>query len=463
VEHTKKRGAKFYIGSNDAIYALDIIESEKEFHKLPKGEGNLIRSLLNICSESNEDNAHIGDITNRSELSEASIAVYADRLVKKGYLVKSKSALKAGVRGRSSNIYTLVDMEIFFGLKEGESDLINQADAQELAPQQRSLFDFQPEEADIYHQHPSLIMPGSAHRAEIFSIYTLLSVLRLGKTGNRAKGSFTTPAFIGDQTLRIHVAAIDGEKIAGIIDTKALIGLTTLARNYYANGKLSSDPLIIDMSDFTQYLDYKNDGGNRKQVWDMVNAWRQTSFKILSASKGLLDLYGEDLFEIDDFSFISRLKIVTAGKSETPLRFAVWFDSLFLSRVLAEHGRYLSLIHHEIMREKSAPRIMMYYWMRRAVQYKSVCYNPYTFDKLLCEMAPYMNSSQQFRNVLDSGLGTPIQGSKNRYKIYSYFIEVSDDWFEIDAKDYKKTEFKIWMDSKDMLARNYNKHQLASA
>lgn len=445
---TKASAPFLELGNVLAEDLLEFLATHPVGTKLKPTEKKLLGALARHCVDRSSRSLTLTELSDAMGVKQSSVTVYAMRLLRGGVLRKYHRAA-GGVRGRQPNIYVLNDLSVIAAARGDTTLPLSRSRMAEEGDTQGELF------AEGGPSDPMFVMPTSEHKAEIFSTYTLLSALRLGNSGARAKGTFTTPIYVGPEVMRLRVAAVEGEKVAGILDTKALIALTTLARSPEFAAKRPDEPLVLDLGQFTTYMGYEDTGGCREVVWSMVNAWRQTSFQVLTASTGLQRLYGAELFEINDFSFISRLTTLVEGTSGAPLRFAVWFDPLYLSRIRDPSNRYLSAVDQEIMREKNPSRLLFYYWARRAVQYRTTPRDePYTFEHLRNEMAPYMNATA-FRATLRRALSV-VDGAE--HQVYAYRVRQRGPG--IDDAQYRETQFEIYADPSSLLVRRYHRHGL---
>lgn len=455
-ETKQPRQPMYRPGPNDIPAAKQALQTCVVFEKWPKGHKKIVLGLLDLLEEKEGviDASHVVD---KTKLKPNTVKIYTEALVKAGLF--TKYVVNRGKPGRR-NLYELVDIETYVAIADQQAEesasLVKPRDMEQLE------LDGYDREGDILSRSIMTRLP-EYHRAEIFSTYTLLSVLRLGTTGERAQGSFTTPVYVADSMMRIKVSAPEGQKLAGIMDSKALIAISTLARQYYSTKKKEqySEPMVIDMGDFVRYMGYTDDGGNRRQVWDMLRAWRHTNYEVLSATESLTKLFGNELFEIDEFAFISRLKTLISGNQRAgdridsehylPLRFAIWLDPLYLNRLMDPSYRYLSAVHQKIMQERNPSRLLLYYWCRRAIQHKTVCRSPWTIEKLQREIAPYM-SRHRFTKLLRKALGEPDEKTGN-YCVYGYRI-YADEY----DRDMREISYKIWADRTDPLVKGYNAH-----
>lgn len=435
-----RHGARFVMGSN----CVDELEEflgpecplEKKYHAL-------IAAVGKLCTADPENKTDLHSLARATDLSLQTLRVYADQLVGLGLF--TKQSLRPKNRGRPTALYTMVHVDTFMQRRiEATYDSSGYDTAGALVTHQ-SEPDFVIEQGEEGHQQ-LMLLPGQpgVYRAEIFSTYTLLSVLRLGRSGRRTRGSYTADVHIGPAKMRIRVEAPEGYSVAGIIDTKALIGLCTYAISFYSSPDNARKPFVIDLTDFTAFLGLEPSGGNKRQVWKMVRAWEKTGFKIVFVDEHVRKLYGQDAFTLDEFRFIARIKTLVRGI--TPERFAVKLEDGLLERLLDSEYRFLSAIHPEIMREKSATRLLFYYWCRRAVKYKTT---PSTWNifHLHKEMCPYMEMGE-FRDTLKN-IFPEGEGSDRPQSLYGYLIRPISQNGRLEACE-------IWADRKDRLIKLYH-------
>lgn len=447
---------KYCLGNNDPADVLAAIEEGGL--EIAEKYTKLLRAIVTLCDRSEDGYADAPKVCKESGLADSSIKIYSNYLEKIRLLHKQKIN-KAGA-GRKPFLYTLTDINLFIsrnnpiategdypvGLLEGEHQ------------RQIGLFGDEPDGLNLLSaDNVPVYIPGDPYKAELFSTYTLLSVLRLGKSGERHTGHYQAEAHIGRDMLKIRVAAVEGEKIAGVIDTKALIALVTLAKQHYSRHEDLSQPLIIETSELAKIMGYGTDGGNRKTVWNMVRAWRNTNYQILYTSPGIKKFFANNdssagFNELTEFSLISRLDTLIDGKT-IPVRFLVWLEPLFLKRVMDANSQFLSTVHREIMRESNAANLLFYYWCRRAIAFKT-WKQPIKFSHLKREMAPYMFDSD-FRELMDGIFKrtATIETGENRYLSYLFKRE------KIEGEEL----YFIRPDPNDPLVKSYRGHQLPSA
>lgn len=402
-----RRGTRISIGTNghDALQFLVGIDSP-----FPVKYQNLLSSIFRLCDVDGHRTTDIFSVSTASNLSPPTIRLYLDRLTKTGLFKKNRLVSHGH---RPALLYTMVSVNAFVqsipnaisddatARREGEGRaLLSAAPDHDLAedhvvePLESDGFSILPDTPDRY-------------RAEIFSTYTLLSVLRLGKSGRRSSGSYVTNARIGPATIRIRVTGTDGYRIAGIMDTKSLIGMSTWAREYYSSDGDLDRPLILDIPDFTSFLTFSPSGGNKRHTWDSLRSWEKTGFQVLAAGESIRELFGDVRFLLDEFRFITRLKTLVSGT--TPQRVAVYLDRSYLERVMDPRGKFLSAVHAEIMRETSAARLLYYYWCRRAIKYDTT---PKFWElwRLRSDMANHMEPAE-FSKMIRRVFKLPTTGA----------------------------------------------------
>ncbi len=449
IEKTKKnnRAATYHIGALDPDEMLNFLATEAFFLTQNKAHTQFLEQIFHYCKDKKTNTLNTQELALFTNKSENTISVYSSKLVSDGYLEKRKMRKTTETVGRAPVIFQILDFRLTTPTVDEFKELpsLNPVEISKKTNQQEL---FEIEDYPDVNFEKTYFAPGiSSHKVEIFSTFTLISALRLGNGGQRLTGSFSTPIFLGKEQMRVMVKAVDGEKIAGIMDTKALIVLSDLARKTYNSSQIdAAKPLVMDTSDLCHLLGKKDNGGNRQVVWSSVNAWRQTNFKIMSASQGIQNKFGDDLMQLTDFSFIAKLQTLIDGKNQVPIKFAVWFEPTFLNRLLDKDYRFISSVHGQIMHEKIPGRLLFYYWCRRVIQYKTVDFNGWEFRKLKTEMAYHMTDSQ-FRNLLKKFI---IPGQVNN--IYCYKI-TCDKSFE--DTDYAESRFHIWADAEDSMVKSY--------
>ena len=437
---TIRRGARFVTGANLSEDIHDLLGPDTP---IPTKYHGLLKSLARLCTADPEGKTDAHALATAAGLTLPTIHVYADKLVALGLFTKQRLRAK---RGRPPALYTMLHIDTFLQSKS-------------------ALMPMETEEGGEYRPAPPLVgdtpdleleaqtgdfawLPGrpSLYRAELFSTYTLLSVLRLGKSGERTRGSYACDVHVGPARMRIKVSAQDGYAIAGIMDTKALIGLCTYARTYYADPAKQDRPLVIDLTDFTSYLCLTPSGGNKRHVWKMVRAWEKTGFQIIAADDAIRRFYGQEAFTLDEFRFITRIKTLLSGK--TPERFAVTLDKGLLDRILDPESRFLSAIHQDLMLETSSARMLFYFWCRRAVQYRTLP-SHWNLRHLRREMAPYM-----YPSVFDSMLRKIASHARNAdgslKPLHGYYLQSVYD------PNNRLTGYEIWADKRDRLIKAYH-------
>lgn len=436
-----RRGARFMMGANCLEELEDFLSEDCP---IPKKYHAMLATLGALCEKDPESKTDAHALAHDADLALQTIHVYADQLVALGLF--TKQSLRPKNRGRPATLFTLINIDTFLQGR-GAAETFGEPESFD-AGSLVALHNIGPEPIEEQGEDPHFgllpVQPG-VYRADILSTYTLLSVLRLGKSGRRTRGSYTSDVHVGPAKMRIRVAAQEGFPVAGIIDTKALIGLCTYAKSFYSNPSNLGKPLVIDLADFTAYLGYEASGGNKRQVWKMCRTWEKTGYTVVYADDAIRRLYGQDAFTVDEFRFITRIK--TLVKGVTPERFAITLDKGLLDRILDKQSRFLSAIHQEIMREKSATCMLVYYWCRRAVQYNTT---PVAWDifHLHREMAPYMELGE-FRENLESIIAKGEGGRPQPQ--YGYFLRPIYDAGRLNACE-------IWANPKDRLIKLYYQH-----
>lgn len=435
-----RRGARFSMGINRAADIHDFLNSDttiaRKYHAL-------LKALTRLCSKDPERKTDAHNLAKSAELTLPTIHVYADHLVTLGLFTKQQ--LRA-TKGRPPSLYTMLSIDAFLQRKASfEPAEIGEGmqDAELALPVCNDVPDFELEALNndlaILPSRPGL------YRAELFSTYTLLSVLRLGKSGGRTHGSYVSDVYVGPARMRIKVSSQTGYAIAGIMDTKALIGLCTFAKTYYSEPANQGRPLVIDLSDFTSFLRLSPSGGNKRHVWKMIRAWEKTGFQVLAADDAIRKFYGPKYFTLDEFRFITRIKTLINGK--TPERIALTLEKGLLDRILDSESRFLSAIHTELMRETSAARMLFYFWCRRAVQYRATP-NFWNLRHLRREMAPYMTPSD-FTAMLKKITAKSHNLDGSLKPLHGYFIK------SIYNENNYLDGFEIWANKSDRLIKSY--------
>lgn len=454
-----KGGAQFDIGVNEAKDVDQLLETY--LPALERKYANFIRALANACIAEKTDTVTAHTLAQYADVSRSTIDVYSESLTKRGIFFKA-SIRKEG-KGRKPNIYTLNELEL----------IVNEDDDLDLLPtqtligyptqqQDQQLGLFSAESLPAPSVYEEVWMPGNVLKAEILSIYTFLSALRLSNSGERTTGSYVADVYISNRDrMKIQVAATEGYKVAGIIDTKALIAITTKARHIYPlidnEDELppQSQPIIMDMHELLTILDFGTTGAEKKQAWKMVLAWTYTRFTILRTNRVVQSLFGEEFLKFTTFSFISRAEAIKSERAEYPEKFAVWLDPKFLLRILHRDSKFVSSVTNQIMGESSASVLMLYYWCRRAIQYHTDPNTAATFSEqqLKQQMANYMYDST-FRRVLDT-ICRRTQYTDDLYNVYGYRFKRWSTTSAVDSDDGKpKTTYfyQFWLDKKDSLA-----------
>ncbi len=435
-----RRGARFMMGANCLEEIEDFLNEDCP---VPTKYHVMLTALGTLCEKDPESKTDAHALAQEADLALQTIHVYADQLVALGLL--TKQSLRPKNRGRPATLFTLINIDTFLQGRAVASAEPEEFNAVALAALQTVAAENIVMEESEYQNFGLLPVQPGLYRADILSTYTLLSVLRLGKSGRRTRGSYTSDVHVGPAKMRIRVSAQEGYSVAGIIDTKALIGLCTYAKGFYSDPANLGKPLVIELADFAAYLGYEPSGGNKRQVWKMCRAWEKTGYTVVYADDAIRRLYGEDAFTVDEFRFITRIK--TLVKGVTPERFAITLDKGLLDRILDTQSRFLSAIHQELMREKSATQMLFYYWCRRAVQYNTKP-KPWDIFHLHREMAPYMELGE-FRDNLESIL-TKGEGSRLQPQ-YGYFLRPIYDGDRLNACE-------IWADPKDRHIKLYYQH-----
>lgn len=426
-----RHGARYIIGVN---YLDEIQEFLSAGCPLAEKYRPLVGAIASLCAADPEGKTDAQAIALASDLSVPTVRVYTEQLVDVGLF--TKQLLRPKRRGRPTVLYSMVSLDTFvqsFAANGGGEGIdVDPGVFPELVPDNI--------ERDAHRDRSMFLMPShpSVYRAEIFSTYTLLSVLRLGKSGRRTRGTYVSDVHVGPARMQIRVAAQEGYAVAGIIDTKALIGLTTYALDWYARPDNEGKPMVIDLADFTRYLEFEPSGGNKRQVWKMVRAWEKTGFTVTYVDPMIRRLYGPNAFTLDEFRLITRIKSLVNGI--TPERFAVTLEKGFLDRIMDQDVKFLSAVHPQIMREKSAARLLLYYWCRRAIKYKTAPHR-WNIFQLHQEMAPYMELGE-FRETLKSAL--PTEGASQ----YGYVIRPIFENGRLEACEFSA-------DPKDRLMKLY--------
>jgi len=448
-----RRGTRVSIAVNPPESLDLLVGIESPF---PAKYHQLLSAVFALCLSDPEGKTDVYELSDRTELSKPTIRLYLDRLTRSGLFTKSRVAARGH---KPAHIYTMVSVNAYVQsgpkIVEDSRDLaLGEGGAAEPGHVQLDgTMEFDPLESIDFSGLPDA---PDRYRAELFSTYTLLSALRLGKSGQRLKGSYIADARIGPARLRIRVSSQDGYRVAGIMDTKSLIGISTYAREYYgSNGDLDR-PLILDIPDFTAYLLLSPSGGNKRHVWGSIRSWEKTGFQVLAADESIRNFFDGARFFLDEFRFITRIKTVFSGT--TPSRIALTLEPSFLKRILDPEGRYLSAVHSEIMREKSAARLLCYYWSRRAIKYETKK-QFWPLDRLRSDMARHMEPGE-FKNTIMNALRIdPSQENAQTHNpeqvLYGYRVK------PVFGLDGAFIGIEIGADPDDRLCRAYNQRNPA--
>lgn len=211
-------------------------------------------------------------------------------------------------------------------------------------------------------------------KGERFVVFSLLPVLRVGRTGSEVNQKAAT-VFMGEKSFECEVRAIQGGQIPSVLDLRPLIVALSLIREFLEEAEGAEDlgdirRFELSLSDICVGLGLQPVPGNKKYVHDQLVRWKTASFKIKRSMRSPLD-WAKGMFVYDQyFNILSELDVMQfAGKhGVTPELVALKLHEP-IRLALKDMFRTLS-VHEKVLRGDPDPFMhLVYYWCRRVVQH----------------------------------------------------------------------------------------------
>jgi hypothetical protein len=231
-----------------------------------------------------------------------------------------------------------------------------------------------PKEPSAHLRYSAEIDARMPWKGERFVVFSLLPVLRVGRTGSEVKQKAAT-VYMGEKYFECEVRAIEGGQIPSVLDLRPLIVAISLIKEFLDEAEGAEDLAAVrrfelSLSDICVGLGLPPIPGNKIYVHDQLVRWKTSSFKIKRSMRSPLK-WAEGMFVYNQyFNILTELDVLQfAGKAGITPEFIALKLHEPIRLALKDIYRTLS-IHEKILRGNPDPFMhLVYYWCRRVVQH----------------------------------------------------------------------------------------------